>query len=384
MRKPKLIRITTVSSSLIGLLEGQLRFMGEHFEVVGISSPDNKNFHEILEKREKIRMLEVEMTRKITPFKDIKAVFQLYRIFKREKPLIVHSHTPKAGTLGMIAAYLAGVQYRLHTIAGLPLVEARGSKRKLLDIVEKITYKCATKIYPNSNGLKQIILDNNYTSEKKLRVIGNGSSNGIDLNHFDPKLYDQNFKDSLRESLGISKEDFVYLFVGRIVTDKGINELITAFERTNKKHEKTKLILVGPFEKDLDPILPETEKLIHSHPNIIYVGFQSDVRPYFAISNVFTFPSYREGFPNVVMQAGAMGIPTIASNINGCNEIIIEGENGNLVPVKDENTLQEKMEWFAASGDKPTYNAGQIRELIFSRFSRPKIWNEILEEYSSL
>ena len=169
MSKPKLIRITTVPSSLFGLLEGQLRFMGEHYEVIGISSSDNKNMHEVLEKRENIRMLEVEMTRKITPLKDIKAVFNLYRIFKLEKPLIVHTHTPKAGTLGMIAAYLAGVKYRLHTIAGLPLVEATGNKRKLLDLVEKITYRCATMIYPNSYGLKQIILDNKYTSEKKLK-----------------------------------------------------------------------------------------------------------------------------------------------------------------------------------------------------------------------
>ncbi len=305
------------------------------------------------------------MTRKITPFKDAKAVYQLYRIFKREKPLIVHSHTPKAGTVSMIAAYLAGVEHRLHTVAGMPLLEATGTKRKLLDIVEKITFKLATKVYPNSFGLKQIILKNGYTSEKKLKVIGNGSSNGIDVDHFDPKLYGQKSKDSLRDSLGISKDDFVFLFVGRIVADKGINELVSSFTKVNKKYHRTKLLLVGSYEKQLDPVLPEIEKLIQSHPNIVYVGHQNDVRPFFAISDVLAFPSYREGFPNVVMQAGAMGIPTIATNINGCNEIILEGENGVLVPAKDENALQSKMEWFVAERDAPSYDADTNKKFDF-------------------
>ena len=174
----KIIRITTIPESLGGLLTGQLKFMSQHFEVVGVSSK-SKGVLENVGKREGIRVIPVKMTRTMTPLKDLRATWQLYKTYKKEKPFIVHSHTPKAGTVGMLAAYFARVPHRLHTIAGLPLLEAKGNKRKVLNLVEKITYACATKIYPNSYGLKQIILDHKFTSEKKLKVIGNGSSNGI-------------------------------------------------------------------------------------------------------------------------------------------------------------------------------------------------------------
>ena len=228
--KKKLIRITTVPSALGTLLKGQLRFMSDHYEVTGISSTGNGLLNQVGEK-EGIKVVPVEMTRKITPLKDLKATWKLYKTFKRIKPFIVHTHTPKAGTLGMLAAYLAGVPHRLHTIAGLPLLEATGKKRWLLDTVEKLTYRFATKIYPNSFGLNQIILDNNYTSLAKLKVIGNGSSNGIDTSHFNPGLYKQTEKEELRKTLGIEQNDYVYIFVGRLVGDKGINEMIEAFKK---------------------------------------------------------------------------------------------------------------------------------------------------------
>lgn len=381
--KPKLIRITTVPGSLKGLLQGQLKFMNQYFHVIGISSPDSK-YHKLLEEREGVKILSVEMTRKITPLKDLRALVQLYRIFREEKPFIVHSHTPKAGTLSMIAAYFAKVPNRLHTIAGLPLLEEKGIKRKLLDNVEKLTYSLSTKIYPNSYGLEKIILNNGYTTKNKLKIIGEGSSNGIDIDHFNPSLYSDNYKIGLKKSLGIGKNDFVYLFVGRMVKDKGVNELISCFNRMNEKYDNVKLILVGQYEKHLDPLFSNTENIIEKHPNIIHTGFQEDVRPYFSIANVFTFPSYREGFPNVVMQAGAMGVPSIVSNINGCNEIIVEGKNGTIIQVKNEKQLYEQMVLFFEMREKIVFDRGHIRFLITNRYSRPVIWEEILKEYFSL
>ncbi|MGD1945216.1 MAG: glycosyltransferase family 4 protein [Croceivirga sp.] len=384
MTKTKLIRITTVSSSMLGLLEGQLKFMGNYYNVIGIASFDNEASKNFLENREQIKMYGVKMTRKITPLKDIRAVVRLYKIFKKEKPLIVHSHTPKAGTLAMFAAYLARVPHRLHTIAGLPLLEVTGIRRKVLDFVEKITYFFATKIYPNSYGLMDIILTNGYTATDKVKVIGIVSYNGINVDYFNPNLYPAEFKKAFRDSMGISEDHPIFLFVGRMVTDKGVNELVSAFNKMNKMHKGAKLLLVGPYERHLDPVLPEIEKLIHNHPNIIYVGFQKDVRPFFAIANAMVFPSYREGFPNVVMQAGAMGLPTIATNINGCNEIILEGENGILIPPKNEDALYKAMLHYVSSKNLETLDSHKIRDLISSRFSRQKIWNEILKEYSAL
>lgn len=382
MKKSKLIRITTVPVSLDKLLDKQMAFMKNHYEVVAISSDDT-----ILTKvgeKDGVRTYCVEMTRQITPLQDLKAVWKLYRFFKKEKPLIVHTHTPKAGTLGMIAAWLARVPYRLHTVAGLPLLEVKGNKRKLLNMVEKITYKCANGVYPNSFGLRDIILEQNFCSPSKLKVIGNGSSNGIDTKHFDPKLYAQEFKNELRTQLGINESNFVFIFVGRLVGDKGINELVKSFDAISQNHPEAKLLLVGTQEAKLDPLHKETIDSINTNKSIISVGYQTDVRPYFSIAKVLTFPSYREGFPNVVMQAGAMGLPSIVSNINGCNEIIVEGKNGTIIPAKAERELEEQMRLLLTSKNYVDTLAQHSREMITSRYQRDVVWEAILEEYKHL
>lgn len=382
MPKPKLIRITTVPQSLRGLLRGQLRFMSSHFDVIGISS-SGEALHDV-EKNEGVPVIAIEMTRTISPVKDLKSVWQLYKIFRKEKPLVVHTHTPKAGIVGMLAAKMARVPNRLHTVAGLPLLEAKGNKRKILDAVEKLTYRCATKVYPNSFGLYDIILKNKYTKPEKLKVIGKGSSNGIDTEFFNPQLYTAADNDQLKYSLGILPNDFTYIFVGRMVRDKGINELVSAFKMLNNQHPETKLLLVGSMESDLDPLLPETEKEMAENPAILAVGHQNDVRPYLAVADVLAFPSYREGFPNVVMQAGAMGLPGIVTNINGCNEIIIENENGLIIPVKNTDALFGKMEYLYLDRDQHKRMANNSRNRICNNYERITVWNAILKEYETL
>ncbi|WP_157588758.1 glycosyltransferase family 4 protein [Psychroserpens burtonensis] len=378
----KLIRITTVPSSLRTLLKGQSRFMSNHFEVIGVSG-DGGALAEVRQ-NEGIKTHVVEMTRTITPFKDLKATYELYKIFKAEKPFIVHTHTPKAGTLGMLAAKLARVPHRLHTIAGLPLLETAGNKRTLLDAVEKFTYACATKILPNSFGLKKIIIDNKYTKPKKLLVIGNGSSNGIDTMHYDTRLISEEKKEALKQELGITKKDLVYIFIGRVVKDKGINELVNAFNTLSKREINCKLILVGPSENHLDPLLPETETLIKENRRILAVGMQKDIRPYVAISHVLTFPSYREGFPNVVLQCSCMNLPCIVSNINGCNEVIENEVNGLIITVKDEISLENAMQFMIDFPEKREAMIRHARCKITKRYEQTYVWNELLNYYKSL
>lgn len=382
MHKHKLIRITTVPISLEKLLENQLYFMKSHYEVTAISS-DKANLARVGQLQQ-VAVFHVEMTREITPWKDLKAVWQLYRYFKNEAPFIVHTHTPKAGTVGMFAAKLAGVPHRLHTIAGLPLLEAKGNKRKLLNFVEKMTYTCATKIYPNSFGLKDIIIKEQFCNPNKLKVLGNGSSNGINTSYFDPALFSDNDNLILKTTLGINSGDFVFVFVGRLVGDKGINELISAFKSISSEIPEIKLLFVGSFESDLDPLQKETLLELECNTQIVSVGFQKDVRPYLAIANALVFPSYREGFPNVVMQAGAMGLPSIVTNINGCNEIVIEGENGIVIPVKDTMALQQAM--MKMMNEKKFYNQLQsnARKMITNRYEQQVVWEAILNEYKSL
>ena len=378
--KKKLIRITTVPISLEKLLENQLRFMKSHYQVTAISS-DKPNLERVGQLHE-VPVFHVEMTRKITPWQDLKAVWQLYTYFKKEKPLIVHTHTPKAGTVGMLAAKLAGVPHRLHTIAGLPLLEATGGKRKLLNAVEKATYACATHIYPNSFGLKEIIIQEKFCKPNKLKVLGNGSSNGINTAYFNPENFSAQQNQSLKNSLGIHPKDFVFIFVGRLVGDKGINELVSAFKKFETQN--LKLLLVGNLETNLDPLQKNTLQEIEENPNIISIGFQKDVRPYFAISDSLVFPSYREGFPNVVMQAGAMGLPSIVSDINGCNEIIIEGENGIIIPVKDSNAVFAAMKKMIEDKTLRTRLQQNARPMIVSRYEQSVVWEAILDEYKRL
>lgn len=381
LMSPKLIRITTIPLSLEKLLEGQLRFMNEHYEVIGISS--GKKELKLLGIKNGIRTYNVKMTRTITPLIDLKAVIIMYRFFLKEKPAIVHTHTPKAGIVGMIAAKMAGVPIRLHTVAGMPLMETSGVKRRILEQVERFTYSLATKVYPNSIGLKKIILEHNFSKPEKLKVLGEGSSNGIDTQYFNPGDYPANKKKEIRQKLGIPEKDVVFVFVGRLVKDKGINELIQAFKRLNLEEKNTNLLLVGPFEQDLDPIMEENLEEIKHHPNIFTTGYRPDVRPYFAVSDALVFPSYREGFPNVVMQAGAMGIPSIVTNINGCNEIIFNGKNGLIIPAKDENALMEAMLNLVLNNLLRKKMSVNSRKEICSRFERKKFWEILLKEYKS-
>lgn len=380
MPKPKLIRITTVPSSLKILMKGQHRFMSSFYEVVGISSA-GPELNEVAE-NEGIRVQQIEMTRKISPLKDLRSTYALYRLLRKEKPWIVHTHTPKAGIVGMLAAKLASVPHRLHTVAGMPLMETQGFKRRLLLFVERLTYRLATKVYPNSKGLKEFILRQKLCKPHKLKVIANGSSNGIDTDYFDPANISEEIKTETRKKYRIQEKDLVFVFVGRLVGDKGLNELVQAFDELSTNDQHLKLLLLGEAEPDLDPLAPETIATLKVHSNIVSVGFQQDIRPFLSISQILVFPSYREGFPNVVMQAGAMGLPSIVSDINGCNEIIVEGVNGHIIPPKDRAALKEKM--LTYSNNSNVFSAEKCREMITSRYKNTLVWKELLAEYQDL
>jgi len=381
-KQNKLIRITTIPLSLEKLLGGQASFMKNHYQVIAVSS-DKDHLQKVGEK-EGVEVYHVEMTRRITPKQDLLAMWKLYKFFKKERPAIVHTHTPKAGFVGMVAAKMAGVPQRLHTVAGLPLMEAKGRKKQILLFVEKLTYGCCTQVYPNSKGLMDVILQEKLSSREKLNVIANGSSNGIDTSWFSPETVSETTKKELREKYNIKEKDFVFIYVGRLVSDKGINELIKAYTAFSRKYPATKLLLVGPQEAELDPLKPDTLEAIKKNPQILPVGYQQDVRPWLAISDILVFPSYREGFPNVVMQAGAMGLPAIVTNINGCNEIIVENQNGLIIPVKDAQAIYDKMELYLTNESLFLTHKEKAREMITSRYEQKVVWDALLRVYKNL
>ena len=376
----KLIRITTVPVSLSVLLKDQLRYMSNHFELLAVSSPEK-----ILEQvgiREGVRTAPIAMTRAITPIKDIKALWQLYKLLKREKPAIVHTHTPKAGLLGMMASRLAGVPIRMHTVAGLPLMENKGVKRRILDFVERLTYGCATGVYPNSKHLADFILENGYCSPEKMKVLGNGSSNGINTRFFEANEELSKTACELKKKFSLTNKDFVFVFVGRLVKDKGIEELVEAFSSLKEKYPRIKLLLVGPYEPERDPLSPETRKVIETDTSIIHAGFQQDIRPYLMISQALAFPSYREGFPNVPMQAGCFNLPSIVTDINGCNEIIEDGKNGLIIPVKNVKALKQAMETLLTNSTIYLTLQSNARRMIVDRYEQKYLWELLLKEYN--
>ncbi len=390
MAKRKLIRVTTSDISLDSLIKGQLKFLSSEFEVIGVSN--NTGVLAMVGEREGIRTIEVPMHREISLFSDIKCLWLLYRLFRKEKPDIVHANTPKGSMLSMIASKLASVPHRLYTVTGLRYQGESGLFRILLMVMERISCYCATKVIPEGEGVKKTLLKDNITS-KEMHIILNGNINGIDTEYFNPdlfnrdrtdnKLYTGNKKD-IRRDLNLKEDDFVFIFIGRIVRDKGMNELAVCMKRFKAEKKNVKLLLIGRFESKLDPLDADNEKFLRSDLNIHFLGYQNDVRPFFVAADVLVFPSYREGFPNVVLQAGAMGIPAIVTNINGCNEIIKEDFNGKIFSSKDVNALYEKMNWCLNNKNRVKDMASQSRKMIVDRYRQEEVWKATLQEYKKL
>lgn len=375
-KKKKLIRISTVPGSLMTFCKGVLRELAEEYEVVAVSSPGE--YLDVVGRREGVRTVAVPMERHIALFKDVVSLWRLIVLFARERPDIVHSMTPKAGLLAMLAAWLTRVPVRMHTFTGLVFPTTNGLKRKILMAMDSLTCFCANYINPEGMGVKRD-LERHGITRKPLHIIANGNVRGVDMD-----WYARTPEVEVQAAALRKPGTFTFCFVGRLVADKGINELAEAFRRLADEHGNVRLLLVGPSEEELDPLLPKTMRVLKSHPCIEIVGQQSDVRPYLAASDAFVFPSYREGFPNVVLEAGALGLPVIATDINGCNEIIVPHENGELIPSHDVCALYLRMKEWVGQPDKVRAMAGKARAMVEERYEQRMVWNALQKEYSQL
>lgn len=365
MDKKKIIRAFTISNS-ISFINAMLPGLVKEYEVCVVSSPGE--YWSCLDSfGDTVKRIEVTMERHISPLRDVKSLFKLVKVFRKERPAMVHSMTPKAGLLCMMAAWLTRVPVRVHTFTGLVFPTAKGLTKRILMATDWLTCACATHIIPEGEGVKRDLLNNGIT-RKPIRVLGHGSCCGIDLKRFDRT------SDVMAEAEKLRKPDvFTFIAVGRVVGDKGINELVEAFVRLNKGIPDTRLWLVGRFEPELDPIKKATVSEIQSNPSIQSVGQQADVRPWLAASDCSVLASYREGFPNVVIEAGAMGLPQIVTDINGANEIVKEGENGTIVPSKDPEALYQAMKRMATDSQWREKLASNARTLISTRYGEASV-----------
>lgn len=365
--KKKIIRITTVPLSLDVFCRGLLRELSEEYEVVAVSSPGP--LLDEVARREGVRTAAVPMERRIAPLKDIASLWRLVRLFRKERPDMVHSMTPKAGLLSMMAARLTGVPVRLHTFTGLVFPSMTGRRRRLLELTDRLTAACATHIVPEGEGVRDDLLRFGIT-RKPLRVLGYGNVRGIDLDWYDrtPEVLGE--AESLRRRFGIGPDAFTFVFVGRLVADKGIRELTDAFFRLWEEGRKVHLLLCGETEAE-DPLPDSTRHRMETCPCIHFsAGWLSDVRPWYAAADALVHSSYREGFPNTVIEAGAMRLPCIVTDINGSREIIRDGENGRIVPPRDEEALYGAMKAFLEDPDALRVMSMRARKMVATRFEQ--------------
>ena len=376
MKGKKIIRVSTIPQSLNNFLRGFLKELSKEYEVVAISSPGDA-LHAIQE-REKVRVVEIPMERHISVFKDIFSLFHLIFVFAKERPSMVHSMTPKAGLLSMLAAWITRVPIRIHTFTGLVFPTSTGFKRKILMFMDRLTCACATNINPESKGVANDLKRYGITN-KPLKIIANGNVRGVNLSFF------KRTPEVLAKASGMcDKSSFTFCFVGRLVGDKGINELVKAFDRLSKDCNAVRLFLIGRREEKLDPLDDIVISILERNKQITEFGQQNDVRPFLAASDFFVFPSYREGMPNVVLEAGAMGLPSIVTDINGSNEIVVNGRNGVIIPVKDEEALYMQMKEWIECPEIAKAMAENARSYVAERYEQQMIWKATLAEYRRL
>ncbi len=380
---PKLIRVTTVPMAFHVLLKGQLRYMKEAgFDVIMVSA-DGREREDVL-RSEGCPHHIIPMTRSITPFADLVSLWRLYRFFRMEKPDIVHSHTPKAGLLAMIAAKMAGVKLRIHTVAGLRFMTSTGITRKVLTTMERLTTAAATHVWPNSKSLLKYITENKLANPSKLEVIGEGSTNGINLSRFsDSALVPEKIEEAKRAMKYDSSLTYI-LSIGRIVRDKGIAELVNVFERLHAKDNSLRLVLVGEFEDHLDPLDPGTREKLQTHPAIIMAGWHDEVEYFLHLANVLVHASHREGFPNVLLQAGAMNCPIVCSGIPGNIDIVDDGETGLVFKVKNEEELFQKLKLAIQDPGEMKVMADRLKQKIQKNFDTTQVKRFLEVKYREL
>lgn len=371
--------ITTTIPTTLNFFKGNLRYLNEWFDVCAISS-EPEGLQQVGE-REGVRTHCIPMERPIALFKDFICLFKFIFFFLKERPYVVHGNTPKASMLSMVAAWVTRCPVRIYMCHGLRYQGTQGKMRKLLMWMEKLTCACATEVICVSNGVRKTFAADGICPLRKSVVLGAGSATGIDVEHFEPEKVESNI---MRTELGLGKNDFVFLFVGRIVTDKGINEMVAAFDHLCREYSHAHLVLVGAEEMEQNPITEHSRSIINGNGRIHAIGRRSDVRPYLKDADAFVFPSYREGFGMVLIEANAMGTPAISTDIIGCNEIIVEGENGTLIPPKNEGALYIKMkEWLDRPNEVKRMSA-ICRKSIVERFNRTDVWRLYIEEYLKL
>jgi glycosyltransferase involved in cell wall biosynthesis len=376
-----LLHVTTIPMSLT-FLTGQVSYIQDRgFRIHAVSSPGEDLT--AFARRERVSVDSVEMPRRITPIRDVGAIARLLRVIGRMKPTIVHAHTPKGGLLGMVAATLARVPVRIFHVRGLPLLCATGLRRRLLWCADWVSCRFAHQVLCVSHSVRDEVVRAGLCPPAKIKVLAGGSGNGVDAGHrFNPERARSSRAD-VRRRFGIPMDAPVIGFVGRIVRDKGIVELADAWGRLRSDHPKLHLLIVGPFEEQ-DPVPPETEALLRQDSRVHLAGMDWNTPPLYAAMDLVALPTYREGFPNVPLEAAAMGLPVVATRIPGCIDAVADGATGLLVPPGDAKALASALDRYLTDDGLRRAHGAAGRERIGRDFRQDVIWEALHQEYLRL
>ena len=372
--------ISHTISTFYGSLLKQLKKRGKEFGVAASSSSDLLD----IKKQYGCNVFPVFIARKITPLKDIIAIFRLMRYFRNQRCRIVHSHTPKGGLIGMIASFLVHVPVRIYTIHGLPLETATGLKRKLLWLAEMVSCRLANHILAVSPSLKDLVLKKKLCCPEKIEILGDGTACGINLKVFNPDGKTESVIMQIREELGISFDATVIGFVGRMVPDKGIDCLLKSFEIIQRQVDNIYLMIVGDYDNVRESVDDETREVIENNKQIIIVGFKNNVIPYYYAMDMLVLPSRREGFNYVLLEAAATGLSTVTTNATGCVDGVVDEETGFVVDIDDYEQFADRILRLIRSPEMRNVYGKKGLERVKSLFDSERLVEEHLKLYDVL
>jgi lipopolysaccharide/colanic/teichoic acid biosynthesis glycosyltransferase len=379
--RTRILYVVTAPISALKLLRGQLEFMSRNHDVQLLTSPGPEV--DVVTKREGIQANVIPMAREISLLQDIRSLVGLYFQFRSLRPQISNVSTPKAGLLGGLAAVFSRVPARVYTLRGLRLETSSGFKRRLLWCVEWLACKCAHKIVCVSPSLQQTLIEMRLTNASKTVVLGGGSSNGVNAEQFFATPERLERAKMLRSELGIPAQAPVVGFVGRFTKDKGIQELVNAFDILKTRIPDACLLLLGDFEQG-DPVNLETQVRIEAGAGIVRAGFVSNPADYYHVFDVFALPTYREGFPNVPLEAAAAGKPVVVTNATGARDSVLDGVTGFVVPVGDVAALADAFERVFASSELAQKLGDAGHDWVVKEFQPERIWTALDDLYSTL
>ncbi|MEN1678158.1 MAG: glycosyltransferase family 4 protein [Planctomycetota bacterium] len=383
MENVSLMHVVTTPVSLGVFLRGQPRHLAASgFDVQAVASPGKLLDRFGLD--EQIDTHTAPLTRKISPLTDLRALVRLTRLFRRERPTIVHTHTPKAGLVGMIAAWLARTPVRLYTVHGLPLETATGLRRRLLWLSERVACRLASRVICVSDSVRQELIESDLCQPEKAAVLGHGSANGVDAaSRFNPKLQSPETRQRVRTEVGAAGDSIVVGFVGRLTSEKGVEELLTAWRTLRRADRRLRLLVLGGFE-ERDPVSGSSRARLAADPTITHVTHSDDMPRFYAAMDLLVLPTYREGLPTVLLEAAAMGLPAVATRVTGCVDAVVEGETGKLVPARDADALAATIRQYTEDPDLRAKHGEAARQRALRHFQPQGVWQAVDAEYRRL